>query len=109
MQKNSTKKASQNINIDRLASLSRLSFENDGQKELAAAELAKMAEYTYSFFENQRDDTVLPFSYCVADNAPREDEPCPRNTEECQKILALSPSNQNGYISVPKIIKGDAE
>ena len=60
LEKNSTKKASQNINIDRLASLSRLSFENDGQKELAAAELAKMAEENSSQFASYWFITLYP-------------------------------------------------
>ena len=108
MQKSFTKNAPQSINIDRLASLSRLSFENEEQRELAAAELKKMADYTYSFIDSVKcEGSSLPFSYCVANADSREDEAISPDPEECKKILALSPSNKDGYITVPKIIKGD--
>ena len=108
MQKNFTKNAPQSINIDRLASLSRLSLQSEEQRELAAAELKKMADYTYSFIGTvECKDDSLPFSYCDAVSNARDDEPVYPNAEECKKILVLSPSSDDGYITVPKIIKGD--
>ena len=110
MQKKLTITGHQSINIDRLASLSRLSFENEEQKKLASDELKKMADYTYSLFDfDQSENTALPFSYCVAGAKARDDEASLPDDEECKKILALSPSNKEGYISVPKIIKGETK
>ena len=107
MQKNLKERASDSINIDRLATLSRLSFESEEQRGIAADELKKMADYTYSLI--QCEDTSLPFSYCIAKTSVREDVAHMPDAEECKKILALSASAADGYITVPKIIKGDAE
>ena len=94
------------IDIERLCRLCRISLSED-EREQSARELKKMADYTYPRL--CREDSALPFSYCVAGAKARDDEASLPDVEECKKILALSPSNKEGYISVPKIIKGETK
>ena len=92
----------ENINIERLARLSRLAL-SDEQKAESAKELKKMADYVYPRVKTE--DASLPFSYCLANSELRADEASALSYEECKKILALAPSSSNGYITVPKIIR----
>lgn len=92
----------QNIDIERLARLCRLSL-SDGQIANSARELKKMADYTYPRLRSE--DTSLPFSYCSAKSCLREDIAKIPNTKDCELILSLAPSACQGYVSVPRIIK----
>ena len=88
------------IDIERLCRLCRISL-TEGESEQSAAELKKMADYTYPRL--CREDTALPFSYCSAKSEPRED--ISRNSGVSEDILSLAPSTSDGYVSVPKVIK----
>ena len=92
------------IDIDRLCRLCRLSLLAD-EREQSAAELKKMADYTYPRLRGEGD--ALPFSYCAATSELREDVPA--DSELSEFILALAPSSNDGYVSVPKVIKEDCD
>ena len=95
--------SNKSINIERLCRLCRLS--PDGESEQSAAELKKMADYTYPRL--CRVDTALPFSYCRADGEHRED--VATNSGMSKDILTLAPCISDGYISVPKVIRDNKE
>ena len=96
--------SNKSIDIERLCRLCRISL-TERESEQSAAELKKMADYTYPRL--CREDTALPFSYCHADGELREDV----TTESgiCEEILALAPCISDGYISVPKVIRDQKE
>jgi len=88
------------IDIERLSRLCRLSLSAD-EREKSAAELKKMADYTYPRLRSE--DSTLPFSYCSAKSEQRED--IARDSGIYEDILALAPSSSDGYVSVPEVIK----
>lgn len=90
-----------NIDADRLARLSRLDMSED-EKQTAADELKKMADYTYPRLISE--DSALPFSYCASSQQPRDDQAIRISAEEREAMLALSPTVCDGYITVPRII-----
>ena len=97
---------SHEIDIKRLSRLSRIAL-SENEEQFAKDELKKMADYTYSLIKNE--DTSLPFSYSQAPSCMREDIPTLLDADEAKRIVKLSPSSTDGYISVPKVIKEDNE
>ena len=92
----------QNIDIERLMRLCRISL-SDEKREKYAQELKKMADYTYPRLKCE--DASLPFSYCSAEHCMREDIPSSPSAADCELIMSLAPHTSDGYISVPKVIK----
>ena len=90
------------IDIERLCRLCRLSLSAD-ERAKSAAELKKMADYTYPRLRGE--EHTLPFSYCAAKSELREDVAA--ESEIAELILALAPSSNDGYVSVPEVIKED--
>ena len=92
------------IDIERLCRLCRLSLSDD-ERATSAAELKKMADYTYPRLCGEED--ALPFSYCSAEGEHREDIAVESNMGEL--IIALAPTSKDGYVCVPKVIKEESD
>lgn len=94
------------IDIDRLARLARIDLTDEDRDELAA-ELKQLADYIYPRVKNE--DIPLPVSYVHSQHTPREDIAELTDAQSCALILANAPSLEDGYITVPKVIKEEQE
>lgn len=94
------------IDIDRLARLARIDLSDEDRDELAA-ELKQLADYIYPRVKSE--DIAMPVCYVHSDYSPREDIAIPSDSESCALILANAPSREDGYITVPKVIKEETE
>lgn len=93
---------SNEIDIDRLSRLARIEIPEKDRAAIAS-ELKKMAEYTYP--RVICEDGALPFSFETGSAAPRPDEARTLCESDRALIMSNAPSEKDGYITVPKIIK----
>ncbi len=98
--------ASSNIDIERLSRLCRISL-SESQSKLVAEELTKMADYTY--LRLNAEDSALPFYYPYLQTDMRDDIPRESDIETAKLIIEAAPSSSDGYVAVPKVIKGESE
>ncbi len=95
------------LDLDRLAALCRLTLK-DGEAERAAAELKKMADYTYPHLACGA--VALPFSLSHTLATLREDEPDESlDKTTVDDIIACAPDTEGGYIRVPRVIDNGGE